>query len=141
MQARIETAEGLEYLCQPRPFQDLQLELQERDDYDPYEGLDDKTANSWQREARKYCGKPASQFPEWPWIFSRAADHMHSQQQLEAQKRDQDLFGMHIYNDWTGYGLQEVVENQAGHVSAAWWKMLTLIPRLACKIPRNLQKG
>lgn len=29
----------------------------------------------------------------------------------EQEKRDQDNFHMHIYNDWNGYGLTEVLEN------------------------------
>lgn len=37
---------------------------------------------------------------------------------IQEQKRDQDKFRMYIYNDFTGYGLQEVIENQL----AAWAK-------------------
>jgi hypothetical protein len=29
----------------------------------------------------------------------------------ECDNRDQDRFGMYIYNDWNGYGLTEVLEN------------------------------
>lgn len=29
----------------------------------------------------------------------------------EAEKRDQDRFDMHIYNDWNGWGISEVLEN------------------------------
>jgi len=29
----------------------------------------------------------------------------------EVEKRDQDRFDMHIYNDWTGWGISEVLEN------------------------------
>jgi hypothetical protein len=31
---------------------------------------------------------------------------------FETMKRDQDAFDMHIYSDYTGYGAQEVLENQ-----------------------------
>jgi hypothetical protein len=29
----------------------------------------------------------------------------------EIDKRDQDCHNMYIYNDWTGYGVTEVMEN------------------------------
>lgn len=29
----------------------------------------------------------------------------------EQQKRDQQFHGMYIYNDWTGYGMTEVMDN------------------------------
>jgi hypothetical protein len=29
----------------------------------------------------------------------------------EVEKRDQDRFDMHIYNDWNGWGISEVLEN------------------------------
>ena len=37
---------------------------------------------------------------------------MNKKYDLQTQKRDQDAFGMFIYNDFTGYGLQEVIQNQ-----------------------------
>ena len=43
--------------------------------------------------------------------MSKKAWVMFDKYQLEMQKTDQDQFGMHIFNDWTGYGAQEVIEN------------------------------
>ncbi|KAF2277346.1 uncharacterized protein EI97DRAFT_432224 [Westerdykella ornata] len=63
-------------------------------------------------EHAKYANKPASQFPTWPFIASKAALDLVHKYTLQAAKRDQDNFGMHIYNDFTGYGFQEVLENQ-----------------------------
>lgn len=44
--------------------------------------------------------------------MSSKARKLNKKYELQTQKRDQDLFGMYIYNDFTGYGLQEVIENQ-----------------------------
>ena len=30
---------------------------------------------------------------------------------VQRGKRDQEAFGMYIFNDWTGYGICEVIEN------------------------------
>jgi hypothetical protein len=32
---------------------------------------------------------------------------------IKAQMKNQNKFGLHIYNDYTGYGMQEVIENIA----------------------------
>lgn len=65
-----------------------------------------------QNEGEKYKGQPAEKFPSHLWIISRQAEKLLTKYMIEAAKRDQDSFGMYIYNDWSGYGLQEVIENQ-----------------------------
>lgn len=44
--------------------------------------------------------------------LSLKARKLNKKYDLQTQKRDQDSFGMFIYNDFTGYGLQEVIQNQ-----------------------------
>ncbi|KAH8704500.1 hypothetical protein GQ44DRAFT_630308, partial [Phaeosphaeriaceae sp. PMI808] len=60
----------------------------------------------------KYNHKPIADFPDWPFIISKEAEKILGDHHIAAAKRDQDIFSMHIFNDWTGYGLQEVIENQ-----------------------------
>lgn len=60
------------------------------------------------------CMKPAHERPGHKWIMTAEGCRMFYNLRLEAMKRDQDVFGEYFYNDFTGYGFQEVVEN---HVS------------------------
>lgn len=60
------------------------------------------------------CKKPARDHPDWIWIFTEEGLKLFAQWQIQAEKRDQDAFGMYIYNDFTAYGLTEVMENQVG---------------------------
>jgi hypothetical protein len=78
------------------------------------ESIEAKKADAAAKEAEalKYDHKPAAEFPESPFIISKQAEEAYVGHHIAALKRDQDLFGMHIYNDWTGYGMQEVIENQ-----------------------------
>ena len=40
---------------------------------------------------------------------------------IQTQKRDQDRFGCYFYNDFTGYGIQEVAENQVSNFFLFAW--------------------
>lgn len=50
--------------------------------------------------------------PEYFYMVSKASTELADQYHAQAEVRDQDNFNMYIYNDFTGYGLQEVIENQ-----------------------------
>ncbi len=60
------------------------------------------------------CMKPARDHPDWIWVFTEEGLKLFGQWQMEAEKRDQDAFGVYLYNDFTAYGLTEVMENQVG---------------------------
>jgi hypothetical protein len=62
-------------------------------------------------ESKKPYGKLASLHPDWPWYFTMRADDRLTWWQIEALKRDQDDFDLHIYNDFTAYGMHELMEN------------------------------
>ena len=49
---------------------------------------------------KRMCEKSPTKFPERTWVISKAgtADAMDLRE--ECQKRDQDLFGIHIYNNF-----------------------------------------
>ncbi|CAN9115175.1 unnamed protein product [Alternaria alternata] len=76
---------------------------------------DIKTGKHIQTAARykeRYDGKPAEKFPNWPYVISQATAELVKKYSLESIKRDEDSFDMVVSNDFTGYGLQEVIENQ-----------------------------
>ncbi|KAF2182399.1 hypothetical protein K469DRAFT_690860 [Zopfia rhizophila CBS 207.26] len=101
-----DAARQLEYITFPQPHWSLDPETSE------------SKLKAIQKEAKKYDGKPAHDFPGYPFIISKAADKLLDKYNLETAKRDQDLFGMYIYNDFTGYGLQEVIENQLAAINS-----------------------
>ena len=110
-------------MCRPRD--DIVTEKQAiHDDYDP-----DMENEEEQGEANRcgsgncMCKKSPKDFPEWKWLITRKGYAMVVHLQVESEKRDQDMMGQYHYNDFSGYGFQEVVEN---HVSAA--NRLTSLP-------------
>ena len=115
---------ALDYITVCRPFSDIDLEKRANDEEDeedeesdeeehPTIALEDR--NNPLKCLRKgcLCDKPATENPTWKWIVSRQARKMHINLGKEAWKRDQDAQGEYQYNDFTGYGFQEVVENMA----------------------------
>lgn len=115
---------SLEWITICRPFSDIYAERMQKeteddddededsddhyDDITPVEGEDNAL-----RCLRKgcVCDKPAAENPTWKWIISRQARRMHIDLGKEAWKRNQDAHGQYHYNDFTGYGFQEAVEN------------------------------
>lgn len=57
------------------------------------------------------CRKPADKHPEHKWIMTKAGFYLFMKWVEEQAKRDQDNFDMYIYNDFSGYGTKEVMEN------------------------------
>jgi hypothetical protein len=55
--------------------------------------------------------QPADEHPHHKLIITRATNTLVNKYRVEVEKRDQDLFGCYFYNDFTGYGHQEVIEN------------------------------
>jgi hypothetical protein len=81
------------------------------DDEGADEGADEDAPTHKCDDPNSPMGKPAKDHPEWKWILARSSIGLVNQYMLETQKRDQDFFGCYFYNDFTGYGMQEVVEN------------------------------
>ena len=59
----------------------------------------------------------------------------------EVEKRDQDGFDMHIYNDWNGWGISEVLENYVRIVNLGRGRWRVLDERLTLTIVKRLQQG
>jgi hypothetical protein len=55
--------------------------------------------------------KLASLHPDWPWVTTVLGLEREQWWTQETLKRDQDDFNMHIYNDFSNYGMVEVMEN------------------------------
>ena len=62
------------------------------------------------------CKKPADEHPEHKWIATKAGFELLMKWMDELSNRDQDNFDVYIYNDYTGYGTMEVMENMVSFV-------------------------
>lgn len=82
------------------------------------DGEESKSAS----EAKKHtcaCGRlggcirsaPPIAEPAYQWIISKKGIELAQEWTLQQQKRCQDNYDMHIFNDWNGYGISEVIEN------------------------------
>lgn len=105
---------GLEWITLPRPMWDVWSQYGSN-----LERMDDDAQKELQKDVQKqhekYFEKPVEENPDWPWVVSRQGWDVFNNNDLAAWKRDQDEAGMYVYNDFTGYGLQEVIENQVSH--------------------------
>lgn len=107
----------LDFMTLPRPMFDFHRQ------YDPedIEGMSkakvDRLQKNHDAESKLHFKKDPKDFPGWAWIISKHGHKMFQKMDIDVQKRDQDRFGMHIYSDWTGYGVQEILENW---VSTLW---------------------
>lgn len=54
-------------------------------------------------------GFPADEHPDHEWICTKRGYQWYEYWLCEQSKRNQNLFDMHIYTDWTGYGTCEIV--------------------------------
>ena len=59
----------------------------------------------------------------------------------EVEKRDQDRFDMHIYNDWNGWGISEVLENYVRIVRLGRDRWRVWDERLTLTTVKRLQQG
>jgi hypothetical protein len=102
-----------EYICvgHANEEEDSGEDEDSSEDEDSDEENDPDEQENPQNQSENVAGKPASEFPEWKWIFTRSAVGLHAKWDLEDQKRDQDSLGCHFFNDFTGYGQHENLEN------------------------------
>jgi hypothetical protein len=59
--------------------------------------------------------EPAKDHPDWKWTILWEGYKTFSDYQRRAKYCDPDNFSMHIYNDFQGYGLQELMENMVSN--------------------------
>ena len=102
-----------------RPPWDISAEKRAKDDeYDSDQDDEADEADKCGTDACM-CEKPAANHPDWKWMISKQGlDHVQYLAK-EQWKRDQDAQGEYIYNDFSGYGFQELIENEVSLVSPA----------------------
>ena len=95
-----------EWVTVCRPGFDIKDEIfeTEADDEEEYES---PCANP----ATCICKKPVNESLGHVWVFTREGYSLFQHWYDEQMKRDQDSFGMYIYNDFSGYGVMEEMEN------------------------------
>lgn len=63
------------------------------------------------------CGRYPDANPEENWIVTKRGFELHKEWRDEQYLRDQGSFKMHIFEDWSGYGTCEVMENMVRSLS------------------------
>lgn len=102
-------SDDIEYLTICRPFDDIEAHNRANDDdYDSEEAEDLDTCGT----DSCMCKKPYKEHPDWKWIISKKGFDTVKHMQKEAMHRDQEYMDQYQYNDFTGYGFQEMVNNQ-----------------------------
>jgi len=98
----------IEYICVCAPSEYRALEVDPDADDE-----DDEKAEAC-GGPKCVCNKPATELPDHIWILTRAGFELFVQWREQQEKRNQHNFGMYFYNDFTGYGTREVMENMVG---------------------------
>ena len=117
------------WICVCRAWSDIEAEKEDSDEDEDEEheeehDEDEEEAMERQRPAKDdpnkhlkcfrkgcVCADPIADHPNWKWIVTKEGRKMALNLHKEAWKRDQDSQGQYHYNDFSGYGFQEVVEN------------------------------
>lgn len=111
-------------LCQP-PFDNGEDSDDDEDDFetdeddeedDEEDGGEDEHAEKKKRvqcDGGKtcLCDKPASEHPDHIWQMSVAGKAKFFNQRVHSALRDPDSFGMYTFNDHSGYGVLEMLQN------------------------------
>ena len=96
-----------------RPGWDIVAEKQAVDDeYDPDEDEESEEEINKCGNGSCMCDKAVSERPEWKWVISKSGLEHVKHLMKEIWKRDQDSHGQYHYNDFNGYGFQEIMENE-----------------------------
>jgi hypothetical protein len=85
---------------------------EEEGDDDEEEDDEDNIYSKYNKDIKaEWNGKPASEYPEHRWVISEKGFEDFCKLEIQADYRNPDNFAMYIYNDFWGYGIQEVIEN------------------------------
>ena len=101
-----------EYYCRPRPFFDFEKENDDKDEDEQLEEDDLTDAYNESLGPEKNIAKmPAANSPDHKWISMWRSWKKYCDLKRYTMYTDPDSFGMYIYNDFHGYGIQELVQN------------------------------
>lgn len=97
-----------EYIAVARPNWDISAEA-----YDKQVDEDDalETSDTEDPEAPNTLRNQDDLDPEWPWTMSASAIDKYLKLKKQAELRDQDIQDIYMYNDFTAYGVNEVIDN------------------------------
>lgn len=100
-----------DFICLSKPASEDEDEFDKEDEEDDEANKDGAIDDSSNSVKANPNGKLASLHPDHVWVVSMLGRDRCRWWQLEALKRDQDDFGMYVYNDFSHYGKIEVIEN------------------------------
>ncbi|KAI1258102.1 hypothetical protein MGN70_001148 [Eutypa lata] len=102
-----------EYYCLQRPFYDYEKENEEKDDDEQLD--EDELGEQYNAKVAGAkdtpANKPAAEHPDYKWISMWRTWTKCCDLKKRAFYTCPDAFGMYIYNDFNGYGIQELVQN------------------------------
>lgn len=101
-----------EYYCLQRPFHDYEKENEDKDEDEQLE--EDELGEQYNAKLDSednLAGKPVANHPDYKWVSMWSSWTKYCDLKRLAFYTCPDAFGMYIYNDFNGYGLQELVQN------------------------------
>lgn len=86
------------------------------------------------------CGKPAAAHPDHPWCMTRAGRQLVFQCHVQSQIRCPDNFDAYTYNDHTGRGILQVLQNLLLDYDEAdddWFRQWAVCETIVEILPRD----
>ncbi|KAF1917120.1 hypothetical protein BDU57DRAFT_548681 [Ampelomyces quisqualis] len=116
----IKSIPDYEYVCMHRPHFTYEVENRKAEEPLDEDEVDDKYSEDFQKNLKSgIILQPAKDHPEWKWTILWAGFKNFSDYRRRSKYCDPDNFSMHIFNDFHGWGLQELMENQILEFDAA----------------------
>jgi hypothetical protein len=78
-----------------------------------------RETNAKLRDDKKLL-RSASDFREWKWVMLMEGWKIFCEWGRRSNYCQPDFFGMYIYNDFYGYGIQELLENLVSCHTSSW---------------------
>lgn len=96
-----------------RPHFDYEVAARiSQDEDDDEDVMDEKYQKEFNENVKKgHILQPAKDHPDWKWIIQWEAFKTVVDYKRRSNYCNPDCFGMYIYNDFCGFGLQELMEN------------------------------
>lgn len=100
------TATAPRFIPIARPFWDIRAEA-----FDKEADEDDESESSDPEDTETLRIQDNLDSPEWPWTLSSSAIDKYHELKKQAELRDQDMQDVYVYNNFTAYGVNELVDN------------------------------
>lgn len=114
-----------EYICIDRPLFDFEAEHQDKNENDDREGDEDEddeeaAFEEYRKAAQgpnKRWPKPAAEDPSWKWVMMVDSWKMFCELRIKQTYVDPDNFGMYVFNDFYGYGINSLIEDMVSRLN------------------------